>query len=520
MSRSYTGKKLKKNRVYSGQDLQQVYSVSANTISNWVKTGLRPSDDKRPYLFRGGCVMDFHRARQERAKTKLRPGEFKCTGCKSAVFPDVSSLEELRTKNGALMGMARCSECGCHVRKFISQADLEVFEQLHDPNTTVDSLREGKRTDLGGIWSSEEKDGHDWGGANDRILFNWQFHAGYLAEQTIDQHLAAIRFMEDVLAGKSFDHLTIRDVDVVRSALKDALAARGDGQKSRSTVSHQASHIMAFLEWLIVQDGYKRLPKDLPGYMKMPKAIYAKAMPKTDKAYLSIEEAGGFLTGMACVTTADKRARAMFAIAFLGALRADTITSLRVCHFDTENRQIIQDATASRTKNGKSLRINWFPISESFIEAVNDWVEIITKAGLRGQDALFPSFPSLKSRKDLKLLERDPVEPMTSKDAVTKAFASACRNSVVKYNPHSVKDTLAAERDRRPLTQPQRKAWSENMGHESEKITETHYGKLSDEERVELFEEIAESKPAGQRTMTNEEKIELMDNILDALNGR
>lgn len=39
-----------------------------------------------------------------------------------------------------------------------------------------------------------------------------------------------------------------------------------------------------------------------------------------------------------------------------------------------------------------------------------------------------------------------------------KAFALACRSIDVKYNPHSVKDTLAAERDCRTLTQQQRKA--------------------------------------------------------------
>jgi integrase len=428
----------------------------------------------------------------------------------------VQSLVENTTSNGARMSVGQCSECGNHVWKFVSQDDLNVFEKLRDPNTPVDSLREEMRADCGGIGISEQKVGCDWWCANDRILYDWLFYAGHLAEHTIDQHLAAIRFMEDVLQGKPFDNLKIRDVDQVRKALIAALTTKGDAQKSKSTASHHASQIMAFLEWLIKQDGYKRLPRDLPGYIKMPKAVYAKAMPKNDKAYPSIKEAEMLLMSMPSLTNADKRARAMFASAYLGVLRADTVTSLQVCHFDTDNRQIIQDATLSRTKNGKSLRITWFPIPESFVEAVLDWVEFVTKSGLRDDDALFPSLRTLQARKDLKDPNRDPVEPMVTTDAVTKAFALACRDAEVKYNPHSVKDTLAIERERLQLTGLQRKAWSENMGHEDEKTTNIYYGKLPEAERFALFEEIKCGMNGSEITLDsirNEDKITIFDGV-------
>lgn len=522
MSRSYSGVKLKKNRVYSGKDLQEKFSVTANTISNWVKGGLQPSDSTRPYLYRGGRVSDFHNERRERLKTQVRPGEFKCSSCQASVFPNVQTLTERTLRNSACMGFAECSECGSHVRKFISKADRDIFEKLRNPNTPVHSLREEMGPDSGGIGISEKLNGCNWWCVNDRILYDWQFYAGRLAEQTIDQHLAAIRLMENVLKGKSFNNLTIRDVDQVRSELKAVLIKKGDAQKSRSTVSHQASQIMAFLEWLIKQDGYKRLPRDLPGYIQMPKAAYAKALPKKDKVYPTIEEAEILLKGMPSLTNAEIRARAMFAIAHLGCLRADTVTSLRVGHFETENRQIIQDGTASRTKFGKSLRICWFPISERFVEAVQEWVEIITKAGLRGDDALFPDLRMLKTRKDLKDPNRNPIEPMTTRDVVTKAFALACRDTEQKYNPHSVKDTLAFERDCRPLTQLQRKAWSENMGHEDDKTTKIYYGEMPEKQRIALIEEITHRKNGRESApvfMSNEEKIAIVDGVLAKLIG-
>lgn len=523
MSRSYKGIKLKKNRVYTGEELQKKFSISANTVSNWVKAGLLPSDKQRPYLFRGGRVNAFLKARRERAKTHVMAGEFRCASCQSAVFPEIKSIHLRRVKNGAEMCFAYCSECGGGVRKFISQADLDVFARLRDPNTPVTFLHEEMSKARGGIGGSEETDCCSWWCENDRILKSWQYHAGCLAEQTIDQHLAAIRFMEDVLRGKPFDQLTIQDVAEVRDVLKSTLVAKDEAQKSRSTVSHQASQIMGFLEWLIKQDGFKRLPRDLPGYMKMPKAVYAKALPKNEKSYPLIEEAEELLMGMPSLTVADKRARAMFAIAYMGALRADTITTLRVWHFDIENRQILQDARLSRTKNGKSLRIFWFPIQESFEVAVKEWLDIVVKAGLSGADALFPSLQVLNASKKIAAPDREVIEPMASKAAVAQAFAIACRDHKISYNPHSVKDTLAAERDRRPLTQQQRKAWSENMGHDCEKITETHYGKLTDDERFTLLEDIdhiGEENAGGPWAMSDEEKIAIMDSVLKSMKER
>ena len=87
MSRSYKGIRLKKHRVYSAEDLMVTYSVCRNTVSNWVQSGLEPSVERRPKLFRGKTVEEFHRIRRERSKTQLRPGEFKCMSCEIAVFP-------------------------------------------------------------------------------------------------------------------------------------------------------------------------------------------------------------------------------------------------------------------------------------------------------------------------------------------------------------------------------------------------------------------------------------------------
>jgi len=102
-----------------------------------------------------------------------------------------------------------------------------------------------------------------------------------------------------------------------------------------------------------------------------------KSLPQDAKPYPTLEKAAQIVEAMPLRNHLQKRQRAIFAIAFLGALRADTLISLRI--------------------------------------------------------------------------NRDPIAPMASKYAVSKAFALACCNQAVTYTPHAAKHTIAAERNNRPL---------------------------------------------------------------------
>ncbi len=212
----------------------------------------------------------------------------------------------------------------------------------------------------------------------------------------------------------------------------------------------------------------------------------------------------------------DLRARAIFAIAFLGALRVNTLVSLRICHLNIERKCIVQDASVVRAKNGKSLIIAWFPTPEIFSKTIIDWVRMLEDDGFNERDALFPSSSWLNGNKKLRAENRPPIPPMSTGYAVTEAFSIACRNCVSNFTPHSARHTLSAERDLLQLTQMQRRAFSENMGHEGE-VTTIHYGRLSDSERVEVIESISENKGVSLETIPDEIKLEIFDRIFEGV---
>jgi len=239
-----------------------------------------------------------------------------------------------------------------------------------------------------------------------------------------------------------------------------------------------------------------------------------------ERAYPTIDEAAGLLEAMARTTVADQRARAIFAIAFLGALRADTLSSLRLGDVDETNRCIDQDGMAVRSKNGKSLRIAWFPIPECFEREVIGWLAFLRQRGFRASDALFPDLDWLQEPRKLFNKGPDPIPVMRTAHAVTAAFNVASKIVGQSYTPHSAKHTIAALRDQQQLTHAQRRAWSENMGHESEVTTQTHYAKFTDDERANVMAEIQNGEGNVLENFTEKDKIELVDQVLASITGK
>ena len=155
---------------------------------------------------------------------------------------------------------------------------------------------------------------------------------------------------------------------------------------------------MAPIESLLKQNGCKRLAKDLTGYLKLPKAVLAQSARVKQKQFPSLSETEALLVAMPSRSLHDLRSRAIFALAFLGALRADTLVSLQIKHIDIERRLILQDASVVRAKAGKCLNMFWFPIPVVFETAVVDWVEKLQWLGFESDDALFPDTKNLKHR--------------------------------------------------------------------------------------------------------------------------
>lgn len=202
------------------------------------------------------------------------------------------------------------------------------------------------------------------------------------------------------------------------------------------------------------------------------------------KQYPALEEAERALATMPRSTLKDRRDRAIFAAAFATGLREDALITLRRKYIDPLARTARQVGAVMRAKNGKSYVAHWFPRTDAFQEVLCEWVQEVDALGLRGEDALFPPHGELVR------IGRGgaAIPPMKTASAVGAVFIQAWKHSAETYTPHSARHTLARLGDSLCLTPEKRKAWSQNLGHETETITEQHYGKMSPAEQAEVFE--------------------------------
>ena len=364
----------------------RLYSVSRNTISNWIRGGLKPSACGTPQLFHGAELGRFHIAR--RARRKLRSGEFKCFVCKGAVFPELETLV-LGLSGPRLSARATCPDCDGPIRKLLDKTECDRLQNCVDTNTNLGHSDEGSAQGPVGVGKPSEPPAVS-AGNNDRVLHAWQTYAGRYDPKTIAVHLAAIRQFERFVGFKDFPNVTAEDVNGWRSELVARAGRRKeDGGLSRSSVRHLASHLKAFMAWLIHQPGFKELA-GLEAYFALPRAIHAQNGCERPRAYPSLNEAKEMLSGLPFGTLKDRRDRAIFAAAFASGFREQALISLRLHHVNLAEKQMFHDGETLRAKNGKSFMVKWFPQTEAFQQVFTAWVEEMRGFGLAEDGRLPP----------------------------------------------------------------------------------------------------------------------------------
>ncbi|WP_175500625.1 tyrosine-type recombinase/integrase [Litoreibacter janthinus] len=321
---------------------------------------------------------------------------------------------------------------------------------------------------------------------NDRILHDWLQYAGRWSSKTVSAKLAAIRRFEAFFDGKDFAKISKSDVARFRESLKSSAETFGEDRLSVSTVRHLVSHLKSFFDWLIEQPDFRTLDRTLPSYFALPKKFDATVLAEDAKPVPTEEEAIMMVERMPIETVKQRRDRAMVAIAFLAALRADTITSLQFRHFEGEARVVVQDARRSRTKNGKSLRIKFFPVPPLFAQVVVAWKEELLGLGFAADDALFPDERNLSS--DIDRSQSRSVLAMSSTHAVARAFQAASSGIGKSFSPHSAKHFIGQLGWKVCKSPEESKAWSVNMGHENEDVTQRYYKNITGDRVAEIFE--------------------------------
>jgi hypothetical protein len=104
-------RRVKRLEQYTAQELASLFQVHKNTVSNWMRKGLRKIDDQKPHLFRGADVIAFLQKRQSSRKHSCAAHEFYCFKCKAPRTPWGGLVERYSLTPAKVQLKALCAVC-------------------------------------------------------------------------------------------------------------------------------------------------------------------------------------------------------------------------------------------------------------------------------------------------------------------------------------------------------------------------------------------------------------------------
>jgi integrase len=152
--------------------------------------------------------------------------------------------------------------------------------------------------------------------------------------------------------------------------------------------------------------------------------------------------------------------------------------SFRLKHVDMKAQTLFQDAREVRTKARKTFISIFFPVGPEPFEIVADYINMLSaELGLGPDDPLFPTTRIGRGVERGFQAEGLSRELWRTAEPIRQIFRAAFAAAGQPYaNPHSFRDTLVRLGQRLCRTPEEWKAWSQNLGHESEATTFVGYG--------------------------------------------
>jgi RNase P subunit RPR2 len=151
MTRRHDVRRVKSHLCYSVAETAALFNVREATVRKWVREGLTPIDDRKPYLFSGMSLAAFVAARNK-PRQPLEPGQVYCVACKGPVVPAGKEvIFEVRSETaGDLVGT--CGQCQHRVFRRVRRTQVQekagsLVVRYEDGTTPVSADREPPRSE-------------------------------------------------------------------------------------------------------------------------------------------------------------------------------------------------------------------------------------------------------------------------------------------------------------------------------------------------------------------------------------
>jgi integrase len=313
---------------------------------------------------------------------------------------------------------------------------------------------------------------------------------------TIETALRAVSRFEESTGFRPFSKFTVEQARSFRARLADEPGPSGK-PLSAATISTTLKQLRNFFLWLSREPGYRsKLNPNDAQYFNPSEQDRRIAGARRQGPIPTLEEIKLVLRAMPAATPIERRDRAVVAFAILSGARDGAMVTFRLKHLDLRARTVFQDGREVKTKRRKTFTSCFFPVGPEPPEIVSDYVSMLTfELGFGPDDPLFPATQIGQSSDRGFAAMGLSRQSWSSAAPIRKVFRSAFASVGLPYaNPHSYRKTLARLGERLCRTPEEWKAWSQNLGHESEATTFIGYGEVPSDRQREIMVALASER--------------------------
>jgi hypothetical protein len=118
------------NTSYSVDDVRKLFKVGQNTVRNWIKMGLKVSDDKFPAMIHCEELRSFLKLKQSANKQKCNQDEMFCFSCRAPHKIAKNAVILLDQNDKVLHLKGRCESCESFMTRKYAASKMEEIQHF------------------------------------------------------------------------------------------------------------------------------------------------------------------------------------------------------------------------------------------------------------------------------------------------------------------------------------------------------------------------------------------------------
>lgn len=318
------------------------------------------------------------------------------------------------------------------------------------------------------------------------------------SKDSVDAYEHAIQLWQECTDNKDFSGFGKQQA----RTFKNWIRSRTNRNKEALSLTYTYNvlrRLKGFFEWLSMQPHYKSKVSQIDiDHLSLSKKETRIAIQPNKREIPSMEEVIKVIETIKIGSDVDRRDRALICFTLLTGARISAIYSMPMMAFDEDTLTVDQNPKFGiKTKFSKRIVTTLFPIEYTkAVEYFLEWYKYLKlNKGFTSKDPIFPMPKIENGEQNISYHNTGEVEPIfwQSSNSARKIFQKRFIDAEVPYyHPHTFRHLVVKEFAKTRLTEEEKKAISQNLGHENTGTTfgSYGYGHIEEDRQIEIVKKI------------------------------